>query len=227
MTKFSGKYCCLTLISIYKNQVWWFFSNWNPHLLIFKQSWTDESEKFPTCSWIFTYFFKEFLKVYFLLIFCSNVGTWSGKRLKKNSFWQHSNKILFKSWHMYTSGMLQYSILPTYAFDTFSTSHILWSYCNKRFKHIVQHLKRKVNWLSTCSWVKPTEIISWWAPTLRILNLFMTKGNFVWREKILQNFNFAKKIQWDGKNQRNQFKMLFHSLYKYDSLWTIRRMWVL
>lgn len=175
----------------------------------------------------FHLFFWRILQVYSVLIFCSSVGIRPGKMLKKNSFWQHNNKILFKSQHMYTSGMLQNSILPTYAFDTFSTSHILWSYCNKRFKHVVQHLKRKVNWLSTCPWVKPTTIISLWAATLRILNLLMNEGNLFWREKILQNFNFAKKMQWDGKSQINQFKMFFLFLYKYDSLWTIRCMWVL
>lgn len=225
MTKFLGKYCCLTLISIKynKNQVWWF--------LQLKSTSTDSQTNQNRQVWMnipnvyefsLIYFFKEFLQVYFLLTFCSSVGIWSGKRLKKNSFWQHNNKILFKSQHMYTSDMIQNSILPTYAFDTFNPSHILWSYWNKRFKHIVQHLKRKVNWLSTCSWVKPIEIISLWAPTLWILNLFMTKGNFVWREKTLQNFNFAKKIQWNGNKLRNQFKMFFHSLYKYDLLWTIR-----
>ena len=44
---------------------------------------------------------------------------------------------------MYINYVIRNSILRTYAFDTFNPRHILWAYCNKRFKHIVQHLKKK------------------------------------------------------------------------------------
>lgn len=46
---------------------------------------------------------------------------------------------------MYINDVIWKSILRTYSFDTFNPRHILWTYCNKRFEHIVQHLKRKVD----------------------------------------------------------------------------------